>query len=67
MKANFWHSSEADMCLQNDSLQSLLARMEGILGPMPCEMRAQGRFSHRYYTRSGAIYQRQGRTVRPPA
>ena len=52
------------MCLQNDSLQSLLARMEGILGPMPYEMRAQGRFSHRYYTRSGAIYQRQGRTVR---
>ena len=43
---------------QNDSLQALLARLEGILGPLPAGLRSQGRFSHRYYTRSGLLYQR---------
>jgi hypothetical protein len=32
---------------QNDSLATLLARLEGILGPLPGFMVGQGRYSHR--------------------
>jgi serine/threonine protein kinase len=42
---------------QNDSLATLLARCVGILGPMPARMR-QGRHAHKYFTRSGDIYER---------
>jgi hypothetical protein len=44
--------------LQNDSLSTLLVRLEGILGPLPSEMISQGRYSSRYYTRSRQIYER---------
>jgi hypothetical protein len=43
---------------QNDSLATLLARLEGILGPLPGWMVAQGRYSNRYYTRSRQLYER---------
>lgn len=46
------------VCLQNDSLATLLARLEGILGPLPSWMVAQGRYSNRYYTRSRQLYER---------
>ena len=49
--------------LQNDSLATLLARLEGILGPLPQHMVRKGRFSHRFYTRQGVIYERSQRTV----
>jgi hypothetical protein len=44
--------------VQNDSLATLLARLEGILGPLPSWMVAQGRYSNRYYTRSRQLYER---------
>jgi hypothetical protein len=46
------------LLLQNDSLATLLARLEGILGPLPSWMVAQGRYSNRYYTRSRQLYER---------
>ncbi len=36
----------------------MFARLEGILGPIPDWMLAQGRYAHRIYTRHGLIYQR---------
>ena len=51
---------------QNDSLATLLARLEGILGPVPDRMLSQGRYTHRYYTRSGALFERNPRTVSAP-
>lgn len=44
--------------MQNDSLATLLARLEGILGPLPSWMVSQGRYSNRYYTRSRQLYER---------
>lgn len=49
--------------LQNDSLATLLARLEGILGPVPQRLLAQGRYTQRFYTRSGALFERNPRTV----
>ena len=49
---------------QNDSLATLLARLEGILGPLPGSMVARGRYSHRYYTRSRQLYEANKRTRR---
>jgi hypothetical protein len=45
------------LLLQNDSLATLLVRLEGILGPLPSWMISQGRYSSRYYTRSRQIYE----------
>lgn len=39
------------LLLQNDSLATLLARLEGILGPVPEWMVQQGRYANRFYTR----------------
>lgn len=50
--------------LQNDSLATLLARLEGILGPIPRKMLRNGRYAHRFYTRNGALYEQSTRTVR---
>ena len=50
--------------LQNDSLATLMARLEGILGPVPRWMLRNGRYAHRYYTRNGALYEQSRRTVR---
>eukprot|EP00891_Asterochloris_glomerata_P002378 jgi/Astpho2/2378/Aster-05636 len=49
---------------QNDSLATLLARLEGILGEVPQWMIRKGRYSHRYYTRQGLIYERSSSTGR---
>lgn len=43
---------------QNESLATLLARMEGILGPTPEWMITEGRYSHRYFTQSKQIFDR---------
>lgn len=43
---------------QNDSVNTLLARMEGILGPIPQHMKDEGRYAKRFFTRSGQIYER---------
>ena len=58
-----------DICMatQNDSLATLLARLEGILGPVPQRLLNQGRYTHRFFTRSGALFERNSRTVHPPA
>lgn len=50
-------------CVQNSGLGSLLARLEGILGPVPGWMRARGRYAHRFYTRAGALYRHSPATV----
>ena len=50
--------------MQNDSLATLMARLEGILGPVPRWMLRNGRYAHRYYTRNGALYEQSRRTVR---
>ena len=47
---------------QNDSLSTLLARLEGILGPVPEWMLHKGRYAHRFYTRSGMLYERNATT-----
>lgn len=52
-----------DLLLQNDSLATLLARMEGILGPLPRWMLRKGRYSHRFYTRAGVLYEQARDTV----
>ena len=49
--------------MQNDSLATLLARLEGILGPVPQRLLSQGRYTHRFYTCSGALFERNARTV----
>jgi dual specificity tyrosine-phosphorylation-regulated kinase 2/3/4 len=49
---------------QNDSLPTLLARLEGILGPLPEWMLSRGRYAHRFYTRSGQLYERSAATQR---
>jgi len=43
---------------QNDSLATLLARLTGILGPIPKHMLHTGRYSHRFFTRTGHTYER---------
>ena len=49
---------------QNSGLATLLARLEGIFGPVPEWMRGHGRYAHRFYTRAGALYRHSPRTVR---
>lgn len=56
-------SQAFDWPLQNDSLATLLARMEGILGPLPRWMLRKGRYSHRFYTRAGVLYEQARDTV----
>jgi hypothetical protein len=46
---------------QNDSLASLLARVAGICGPLPPRLLA-ARHAHKYFTRSGDVYERDGET-----
>ena len=58
-------SSMCVCALQNDSLATLLARLEGILGPLPRHLLREGRYAQRFYTRSGALFDRNPRTVRP--
>lgn len=44
--------------LQNESLPTLLARLESIFGPTPPWMVRRGRFSHRFFTRDCKIFER---------
>ena len=46
---------------QNDSLSSLLARVAGICGPLPPRLLA-ARHAHKYFTRSGDVYERDAET-----
>mmetsp|Transcript_144366 Transcript_144366/g.462502 ORF Transcript_144366/g.462502 Transcript_144366/m.462502 type:complete len:921 (-) Transcript_144366:6-2768(-) len=41
---------------QNDSVQSLLARIVGIVGPFPSHMMATGRYVPQYFTQDGQLY-----------
>eukprot|EP00983_Pelagomonas_calceolata_P093561 1157787-Pelagomonas_calceolata.AAC.3 len=43
--------SSGQVLFQNDSLATLLARLEGILGPVPEWMVQKGRYASRFYTR----------------
>ena len=72
MKIGFCHESAenaiitADGCtLQNESLATLLARLEGILGPIPDSMLQEGCYTHRYFTVSGALYEQNEKSVSP--
>ena len=47
-----------EVLFQNDSLASLLARCVGILGPVDPELLARGRYSSRFFTRNGLVYER---------
>ena len=50
--------------LQNDSIATLLARLEGILGPMPRWMLLRGRYAHKYFLRDGRIFEKSQHTGR---
>eukprot|EP00931_Biecheleriopsis_adriatica_P114703 TRINITY_DN90617_c0_g1_i1.p1 TRINITY_DN90617_c0_g1~~TRINITY_DN90617_c0_g1_i1.p1 ORF type:complete len:833 (+),score=207.59 TRINITY_DN90617_c0_g1_i1:78-2576(+) len=41
---------------QNDSIQSLLARIVGIIGPIPAHMMATGRSVPQYFAQDGRLY-----------
>mmetsp|Transcript_23909 Transcript_23909/g.68401 ORF Transcript_23909/g.68401 Transcript_23909/m.68401 type:complete len:743 (-) Transcript_23909:223-2451(-) len=45
------------MLFQNDSIQSLLARMISIMGPFPAHMLASGKQVSKYFTQDGRLYQ----------
>jgi serine/threonine protein kinase len=42
---------------QNDSVQGLLSRVIGIIGPVPEFMMKEGRLGSNFFTREGLIYQ----------
>lgn len=46
------------------SAATLLARLEGIIGPVPAHMLDRGRFTHKFYTKSGRLYEKNQHTVR---
>jgi dual specificity tyrosine-phosphorylation-regulated kinase 2/3/4 len=46
-----------EVTFQNDSIVSMLSRIEAICGPFPRHMIAQGRQSNRYFTKSGLLYE----------
>ncbi|KDD75017.1 protein kinase, partial [Helicosporidium sp. ATCC 50920] len=50
--------------MANESVPTLLARMHSILGPFPLAMLKKGRFAHKYFTKSGKIYERSAKTGR---
>ena len=50
--------------LQNDSLATLLARLEGVLGPLPEWMVAAGRYAPRFYTKRRQLYERNAASGR---
>ena len=45
---------------QNDSVQGLLSRVIGIIGPIPEYMMKEGRLVSNFFTREGLIYQEAG-------
>eukprot|EP00736_Rhodelphis_marinus_P012857 Rmarinus@m.26310 len=44
---------------QNDSVATLLARINGIIGPFPKSMMTRGRYVHRFYTKSGILFEKE--------
>merc|ERR1712228_828564 len=42
---------------QNDSVQSLLARILGIVGEFPYHLMTRGRYVPQYFTQDGQLYQ----------
>jgi hypothetical protein len=42
---------------------TLLARLEGILGPLPRWMLHRGRYAHKYFLRDGRIFEKNSHTV----
>ena len=43
---------------QNDSVPTMLARISGILGPMPHEVLVRGKETYKYYTSSSVVYEK---------
>jgi len=46
-----------EVTFQNDSIVSMLSRMEAICGPFPRHMVSQGRHGASYFTNSGLVYE----------
>ena len=46
-----------EVTFQNDSIVSMLSRIEAICGPFPRHMIAQGRQSGRFFTKSGLLFE----------
>lgn len=46
-----------EVTFQNDSIVSMLSRIEAVCGPFPRHMIAQGRQSNRFFTKSGLLYE----------
>lgn len=46
-----------EVTFQNDSIVSMLSRIEAICGPFPRHMIAQGRQSGQFFTKSGLLYE----------
>lgn len=42
---------------QNDSVQGLLSRIVGIIGPFPEYMMKEGKLVRNFFTREGLVYQ----------
>ena len=55
------------LSMQNESVPTMLARLEGILGPIPRWMLHRGRYAHKYFLRDGRIFEKNRLTVRLPA
>ena len=49
-----------NVLFQNDSVQGLLSRVIGIIGPIPEYMMKEGRLVSNFFTREGLIYQEAG-------
>jgi serine/threonine protein kinase len=46
-----------EVTFQNDSIVSMLSRIEAICGPFPRHMIAQGRHSGQFFTKSGLLFE----------
>ncbi|KAL4424107.1 hypothetical protein ABPG75_001408 [Micractinium tetrahymenae] len=56
--------STGRVLFQNESIATLLARLEGILGPLPRWMLHRGRYAHKYFLRDGRIFEKNPHTGR---
>mmetsp|Transcript_5060 Transcript_5060/g.17565 ORF Transcript_5060/g.17565 Transcript_5060/m.17565 type:complete len:324 (+) Transcript_5060:1362-2333(+) len=54
------------MLFQNESAATLLARLVGVLGPVDPKLLARGRYTNKYFTRAGGLFERHasGRVYR---
>merc|ERR1719203_450055 len=60
--AELWTGS---VLFQSDSVNALLARIVGIIGPMPAHMMTNGRCVSQYFLKSGLLYQDVDEGMRP--